>query len=69
MQYAISSYNIFVSIDALRPNQRFYSFIKTLLFVEPVLSNENDVSYSRGQQCAKNGTRNLLVPRLAICIL
>ena len=43
---------IFAWIEALRPSQQFFSHVGRFSWVEPVLSNEEEVSCSRTQHCA-----------------
>ena len=42
----------FVWVDALHPSQQFFSHFGMFSWVEPVLSNENEVSCSRTQHHA-----------------
>ena len=40
---------LFVLVEALHPSQQFFSHVWTFSWVEPVLSNEDEVSCSRTQ--------------------
>ena len=48
IKFAIKSmfsfYSLFVWVKALRLSQQFFSHVETFSWVEPVLSNEDDVS-------------------------
>ena len=41
-----------VWVAAVRPSQQFFSHVGTFSLVEPVLSNEDEVSCSRSRHCA-----------------
>ena len=41
-----------VKVEALQPSQQFFSHVRTLSWVEPVLSNEDEVSCLRTQHHA-----------------
>ena len=58
----------FVWVEALHPSQQFFSHVGTFSWVEPVLSNENEMSRSRTQHCAPGEilTRNLAIKSLAL---
>ena len=43
----ISFYSVFDWVKALRPSQQFFSHVGTFSWVEPVLSNEDEVSLVR----------------------
>ena len=38
---------LFVWVEALRPSEQFFSYVGTVSWVEPELSNEDEVSCSR----------------------
>ena len=48
---------LFVWVEALRPSQQFFSHVRTISWVEPVLSNEDEVSCSRTQHRAPGEIR------------
>ena len=48
---------LFVWFKALRPSQPFFSHVGTFSWVEPVLSNEDEVSCSRTQHLAPGEIR------------
>ena len=44
---AYGALGMFVWVEALRPSQHFFNHIRTSSWVEPVPSNEDEVSWSR----------------------
>ena len=57
-----------VRVEALRPSQQFFSHVGTFSWVEPVLSNEDEVSCSRTQHRApcEIQTRDLVIKSLIL---
>ena len=53
----------FVWVEALRPSQQFFSHVGTFSLVEPVLSNEDEVSCSNTQNRSpgENRTHDLVI--------
>ena len=56
--FQLNDFVLFVGVEALRPSQQFFSHIGTFSWVEPVLSNEDEVSCSRTQHCAPGEIRS-----------
>ena len=48
---------MFVWVEDLLPSQQFFSHVATFSWVEPVLSNKDEVSCSRTQHCAPGEIR------------
>ena len=65
------SFKTFVSVEALSPSQQFFSHVGTFSWVEPVLSNEDEVSCSRTQHGAPGEirTRDLAIKSPTLCQL
>ena len=49
---AYGALGMFIWVEALRPSHNFFNHIRTSSWVEPVLSNEDEVSCSRTQHHA-----------------
>ena len=62
------SEDLFFGVEALRPSKQFFSHVNTFFCVEPVLSNEDEVSCSRTQHRATGEiqTRDLVLKSLAL---
>ena len=58
--YLLCPYHFYlfvVWVEALHPSQQFFSHVVMFSWVEPVLSNEDEVSCSRTQHCAPGEIR------------
>ena len=59
VKHIIYNLDLFSWVEALRPRQQIFSNVGTFSLVEPVLSNEDEVSCSRTQHSAPGESQTL----------
>ena len=52
----------FIWVESSCPSQQFFSHVRMISWVEPVLSNEDKVSCSRSEQCAPGDQGSGTIP-------